>query len=132
MTEMLFDVLWPDDSLDRCYSPSTVIAKHLQVGATYPVEELLEHARSGLLEASERMRNKFGHYCSGACDQLAILEARSTRFEPRQVARVLGLYRRGGAQSVDAVLAAERRRRAQQRATESAVTAEAHGSPPPG
>ncbi|MGD8863051.1 MAG: MSMEG_0570 family nitrogen starvation response protein [Myxococcales bacterium] len=111
MPEMLFDVMWPDDSLDRCYSPSTVIQKHVRTDTSYALEELLENLRAGLTEAGERISQRFGHYCSGARDQLARLEAKSARFAPQEQVRILGLYRRGGARPLEAVLADEQQRR---------------------
>jgi uncharacterized repeat protein (TIGR04042 family) len=115
MPEMLFDVLWPDDSLDRCYSPSRVIQKHVRADASYAVDDLIGRLRNGLLEAGDRMSERVGHDCSGARDQLALLESKSTRFAPDQQVRVLGLYHRGGAKRVSAVLAEEQRRRERQR-----------------
>ena len=40
MPELYFRVTWPDGRRDRCYSPSHIIEEHLEVGASYPVDEL--------------------------------------------------------------------------------------------
>lgn len=91
MPEMYFDVTWPSGQRERCYSPSLVIEEHLTVGESYPVDDFLARTRSALAIASERVRQKYGFYCSAAQDQLAHIEAvaeRLTRSERAGVVRV--------------------------------------------
>ena len=74
MPEMYFEVTWPSGRRQRCYSPSLVIEEHMSVGQSYPVEEFVARARTALDIASERVRAKYGFYCSAAMDQLAQIE----------------------------------------------------------
>lgn len=74
MPEVHFQLRWPDGSVQQCSSPSTAIERHLAPGASYPVEELLRRVRSGLHEASERVRARFGVACTAAAAQLQQLE----------------------------------------------------------
>ena len=47
---------------------------YLEVGRTYPVPDFVERSRTMLTIASERVRAKFGFYCTGALDQLRAIE----------------------------------------------------------
>jgi uncharacterized repeat protein (TIGR04042 family) len=80
MPEMHFFVRWPDGAEARCYSPSTVVRRYLEVGRTYPLGEFMERSRTMLAIGSERVRAKYGYACSGALDQLQELEARAADF----------------------------------------------------
>ncbi|MEU1165358.1 MSMEG_0570 family nitrogen starvation response protein [Streptomyces sp. NPDC090075] len=74
MPEMYFDVRWPDGDVQRCYSPSTVIEDYFTVGTEYTVDDFLERSRTALGIAGERVREKFGFFCTGASGQLERLE----------------------------------------------------------
>ena len=77
MPEVHFHVRWPDGSEDRCYSPSTVLKDHFQTGDTMSLEEFVQRSDKALSEASERVANKFGYYCSSASDQLAVIKRKA-------------------------------------------------------
>jgi uncharacterized repeat protein (TIGR04042 family) len=79
MPEMYFDVTWPSGQRERCYSPSLVIEQHLTVGQSYKVDDFVARARTALEIAAERVRQKYGFYCSAARDQLAHIEATAER-----------------------------------------------------
>jgi hypothetical protein len=36
LSELHFDVRWPDGSVERCYSPSRSVKQYLETGAPYP------------------------------------------------------------------------------------------------
>lgn len=91
MPEMHFTVVWPDGERARCYSPSLVIRELLTEGAEYPVYEFMERSRAGLRIAAERVRAKYGFYCSAALDQLAELESRARSFSPEAKVHVVSL-----------------------------------------
>src|SRR4051812_45341501 len=74
MPELYFRVTWPDGRRERCYSPSHIIEEHLEAGASYPVDEFVSRVRTALHIAAERVRAKYGFYCSAAMDQLAAIE----------------------------------------------------------
>lgn len=76
MPEMHVRLRWPDGSTDRVYSPSLVLADHLEEGAAYPLEEFGRRSRVALTEASERVRAKYGFPCGRAAASLAGIEAR--------------------------------------------------------
>lgn len=84
MPELYFEVTWPDGERQRYYSPSLVVERHLALGVSYSVEEFLASVRSALTLASERVRAKYGFYCSAARDELARIEARAGALSPEQ------------------------------------------------
>ncbi len=89
MPEMHFTVRWPDGSQMRCYSPSLVVREHLQVGHSYTVSDFLARSRTALQIGSERVKAKYGFYCTAAMDQLAEIEARAARDDPGAVVAVV-------------------------------------------
>jgi uncharacterized repeat protein (TIGR04042 family) len=91
MPEMHFQIRWPDGAEERCYSPSLVIAELISADKTYPVYEFMERVGAGLRIAAERVRAKYGFYCSAAQEQLATLEERAKGFEAFAPVRVLEL-----------------------------------------
>ncbi|MDX3852731.1 MSMEG_0570 family nitrogen starvation response protein [Streptomyces sp. AK02-01A] len=74
MPEIYFHVRWPDGATQRCYSPSTVVEDYLAVGVEYELSDFVERSRTALGIAGERVREKFGFFCTGASDQLAHIE----------------------------------------------------------
>ena len=88
MPELYFHVRWPDGQEEACYSPSLVIADHLAAGQTYPVPEFVARCEQALNEASERVRQKYGFYCSSAMDQLGHIRSRARDFETQPDGRV--------------------------------------------
>jgi putative flavoprotein involved in K+ transport len=90
MPEMHFLVRWPDGVEQRCYSPSLVVRDHLEVGRTYDVSGFVERSRTLFTIASERVRAKYGSYCSAAMEQLAEIEASAARYDAATPVTVLG------------------------------------------
>jgi uncharacterized repeat protein (TIGR04042 family) len=88
MPEMHFDISWPDDLRETCYSPSLVIKDYLEPGQTYPVTEFVERSRAALLIASDRVKAKYGMPCSRALGQLAQIERVARRFTDMPDARI--------------------------------------------
>lgn len=80
MPEIRFDIVWPDGTQDRCYSPSTAIRAHLAAGARYSLAEFLGRARTGLHAASRRVEAVYGMPCGRALGELARIEARADAF----------------------------------------------------
>jgi uncharacterized repeat protein (TIGR04042 family) len=89
MPEMHFLVRWPDGSEMRCYSPSRVVREFLEVGRSYAVADFLARSRTMLHIASERVRAKYGYYCTAAMDQLQALEACAADQDPKSPVTVL-------------------------------------------
>ena len=80
MPEMHATVRWPDGSRARCYSPSLVLAEHLEEGASYALDDFVGRVRAALTEASERVRVKYGFPCRRAAAALAGIEDEARRF----------------------------------------------------
>jgi putative flavoprotein involved in K+ transport len=81
MPSVEFTLRWPDGTVERCYSPSTVIETALVEGAMYPVPELVRRCRAGLERASERVREQRGFACTAASEQLTAIEAKAANLE---------------------------------------------------
>jgi uncharacterized repeat protein (TIGR04042 family) len=94
MPEMKFDIRWPNGDVTRCYSPSLVVTELLAT-REYPLFELLARVRAGLTIGAERVRLKYGYYCSAALDQLEQIERTAEGFAPESTVTVLGLYPAG-------------------------------------
>ncbi|MBF4997386.1 MSMEG_0570 family nitrogen starvation response protein [Nocardia aobensis] len=75
MPEMTFDIRWPDGNVQSCYSPSLVIHDHLTAGADYPIDEFLQRVSTALTVAAERVKEKFGFYCTSAMQTLEAIES---------------------------------------------------------
>lgn len=80
MPEMWFNVRWPDGVAQRCYSPSTVVAEYFTAGTAYELADFVERSRTALGIAGERVRERFGFYCTGASEQLAQIEQAATAY----------------------------------------------------
>lgn len=89
MPEMTFTVRWADGSEQSCYSPSLVMHDHLRVGVDYTVDDFLDRTRTALTEASERVKAKFGVYCTSAAAQLDEIEQHALLHPPTSTVRVL-------------------------------------------
>ncbi|OPG09112.1 hypothetical protein B1R27_07645 [Streptomyces sp. GKU 895] len=74
MPEMYFQVRWPDGTTQRCYSPSTVVEDFFVPGGQYGLLDFVERSRAALGIAGERVKAKYGFFCTGASDQLARIE----------------------------------------------------------
>ncbi|MFJ2112179.1 MULTISPECIES: MSMEG_0570 family nitrogen starvation response protein [unclassified Streptomyces] len=74
MPELYFHVRWPDGEVGRCYSPSTVVEDYFAKGDVYELADFVERSRTSLSIAGERVREKYGFFCTGASDQLAEIE----------------------------------------------------------
>lgn len=80
MPETFWTVRWPDGQEDQCYSPSSVVADVFTVGARYPLDAFLDHARTALHRASDRVKARYGMPCSAAMAELKRIEARASLF----------------------------------------------------
>jgi uncharacterized repeat protein (TIGR04042 family) len=88
MPEVHFRVQWPDAQSAVYYSPSTAVHAHFKAGESYPVSEFLDRCRTALHLASERVRQKYGYYCSSAMDTLQQIEATAETYAGHPDARV--------------------------------------------
>ena len=88
MPEMRFRVRWPDETVSSCYSPSLVVKEYLSVGQAYPVDDFVSRSRAALTIAAERVKQKYGFYCTSAAAQLSEIERAAARFGNEAEARV--------------------------------------------
>ncbi|MBL8439580.1 MAG: MSMEG_0570 family nitrogen starvation response protein [Zoogloeaceae bacterium] len=88
MPVMHFRVRWPDDSETNCYSPSLIIKDYFEEGKLYPLADFLQRSRAALDIASERVKAKYGYFCSSAMDQLGQIESIAQRFDNQPDAAV--------------------------------------------
>ena len=102
--ELWFKVAWPDGNHEICYSPSTVIREHLQVGQVYPLGEFVDRARTALQAASARVAAKYGYRCTSAEDQLERIEATARQYadDPGATVTVLALQDRSDKSGTEA------------------------------
>lgn len=74
MPEIRFRVRWPDRSETLCYSPSLIIKEFFVPGESYELTDFVARSREALNIASERVKQKYGFYCSSAASQMADIE----------------------------------------------------------
>lgn len=80
MPEMYFQIRWPDGQEESCYSPSLVVGDFLTPGQSYPVADFVHRCDQALSQASERVQQKYGYFCSSAMDQLGRIRERAAPF----------------------------------------------------
>jgi uncharacterized repeat protein (TIGR04042 family) len=77
---MMFAVRWPDGAERAYYSPSLVVADHLETGCEYAVDDFVARCRESLTIASDRVRAKYGFPCSRAAGSLSGIERDAAGF----------------------------------------------------
>jgi putative flavoprotein involved in K+ transport len=66
MPEVELAIRWADGHVQSGRSPSRVIEQWLVEHAVYPRNEMAQRVRHGLAEASDRVRQRYGHACAVA------------------------------------------------------------------
>ena len=89
MPETYFDVRWPDGVTQRCYSPSTVVADYFAPGTEYQLADFLERSRTALGIAGERVREKYGFFCTGASEAIEQIEKAAAAYAGVESATVI-------------------------------------------
>ncbi|RLT92304.1 MSMEG_0570 family nitrogen starvation response protein [Ketobacter sp.] len=92
MPETYFRVRWPDGKEQSCYSPSSIVADYFRPETDYSLTDFIRISESALGEASERVKQKFGYYCSSAADQLQQIRQTAARFEASDRVTVLHIH----------------------------------------
>jgi uncharacterized repeat protein (TIGR04042 family) len=82
---MTFTVRWPDGTTQDCYSPSLVMHDYLCDAASYPLADFMSRAVTALTQASERVKAKYGMYCTSASAQIDALQQTSNRYQDGDV-----------------------------------------------
>jgi uncharacterized repeat protein (TIGR04042 family) len=78
MPAVNFKIRWPNGREASGYSPSTVIYEYLEEGASYPLADFLQRIEHALNNASERVKQVKGFYCSSAMDTLSSLKGQAS------------------------------------------------------
>jgi uncharacterized repeat protein (TIGR04042 family) len=106
MPAVNFKIRWPNGKEATGYSPSTVIYQYLEEGARYPLTDFLQRVESALNNASERVKEVKGFYCSSAMDTLSSLKGQASYLvEPDVVAgqvEILSMRTEGAGQVIGA------------------------------
>ncbi len=85
MPAVSFSVKWPDGEKVEYYSPSTVIISRLDVGKAYPLKDFSNRAQESLCVASERVKEKFGYYCSAASAEQRKIQEKVTELSRKKI-----------------------------------------------
>lgn len=80
MPEIRFQIQWPDDTQDICYSPSLIVKDYFVPGEEYLLLDFVERSRTALKIASDRVQAKYGMPCGLALGQLRELETKSAEY----------------------------------------------------
>lgn len=88
---MTVTVRWPDGRVEGCYSPSLVMHDHLQPGATYRVDEFTRRSATGLAEASERVRARYGFACTASAASLERIQSTASSFAAGDLVEVIDM-----------------------------------------
>lgn len=83
MPEMTFTVRWPDGATQDCYSPSLVMHDFFVDETSYSIAEFMSRAVTALTQASERVKARYGMYCTSAAAQIESLQDACERVEAR-------------------------------------------------
>ncbi|QZP31452.1 MSMEG_0570 family nitrogen starvation response protein [Pseudomonas sp. DR48] len=78
MPAVNFKIRWPNGREASGYSPSTVIYEYLEEGASYTLADFLQRIEHALNNASERVKQVKGFYCSSAMDTLSSLKGQAS------------------------------------------------------
>ncbi len=89
MPEIRFQIQWPDQSQDLCYSPSLVVKDYFTPGTEYDLEDFVARSQTALQIASDRVKAKYGRPCGLALGQLQEIEAKAAHHTPGTKVRVL-------------------------------------------
>lgn len=81
MPEIRFEIRWPDNSQEICYSPSLVIKNYFTPQESYSLEDFVSRSRTALTIASDRVQAKYGMPCSLALGQLQKIEQQATQYK---------------------------------------------------
>jgi uncharacterized repeat protein (TIGR04042 family) len=74
MPEMTFQIRWPDGVVQDCYSPSLVMHDFFTENGTYAIDDFMSRAVTALTQASERVKARYGMYCTSASAQIEALQ----------------------------------------------------------
>jgi uncharacterized repeat protein (TIGR04042 family) len=91
MPEMSVTVRWPGGRVEEHYSPSLVMHDYLRPGVTYAIEDFTWRARTALDEAAERVRAKYGFYCTSAAEAASRIEELAAACPPDATVEVLAM-----------------------------------------
>ncbi|CAM4293800.1 MSMEG_0570 family nitrogen starvation response protein [Zobellia roscoffensis] len=83
------NIEWPDNQKDQVYSPSSVINEYLKPGESLSLEEFLTRCTTGLNEASERVRLKFGYSCTSAQAESSRISEKCQNYDAKKIVKIV-------------------------------------------
>jgi len=81
MPEINFQIQWPDNEIQSCYSPSLVVKKYFVTGEEYELAEFVEKSRTALSIASDRVKEAYGFPCGKALTQIQQIESKAAQYK---------------------------------------------------
>ena len=85
MPSVNFNVTWPDGEQVTYYSPSTIIHEHIKPQTHYSQQEFADCIALALNQASERVYQRFGYYCSSAQGELEKIQHKMQQLKNNSV-----------------------------------------------
>ena len=66
MPELILVVKWPDEEVQKLYSPSTIIREYFKVGDKITINKFLSKSTKAFNHASQRVMEVHGFYCTAS------------------------------------------------------------------
>jgi uncharacterized repeat protein (TIGR04042 family) len=88
MPEIRFQIQWPDESQDTCYSPSLIVKDYFTPNTSYDLDDFVRRSRTALTIASDRVQAKYGRPCALALAQLQDIESKAHGYKQEPDAKV--------------------------------------------
>ena len=85
MPEVYVQIIWPNEAPDRVYSPSSIIKNYFKTGDVLTVEQFQNKADEALLNASKRVKEKFGFECTSAMGEMERLKEITDKIENKNL-----------------------------------------------
>jgi len=92
MPERTLLVRWPDDKEQAIYSPSSIVDQYFSVGDKLAKEEFVAKSTEALQQASKRVEEKYGYFCSSAMASIEMVKAVASQIaEENGIVEVLAI-----------------------------------------
>lgn len=88
MPEIRFQIQWPDNSQEVCYSPSLIVKEYFTPNQDYDLDDFVQRSQTALTIASDRVKAKYGRPCGLALGQLQTIIDRASQYQSLAAPRV--------------------------------------------
>ena len=82
---------WPGAEKDQVYSPSSVIQNYFKPEEELSITAFSKVCNEGLMEASERVRQKFGYACSSAQMESIRITEKCKSYQQEALVKILSI-----------------------------------------